>query len=96
MNNYNFPLIDNEDRSCYEMHIEKYIPQIEYMKSNKNEIFLTHTNVPTAIQDRGIGSYLVQKSLEDIERKKMLVVPMCPFVAAYIKKNPEWMRIVRN
>lgn len=96
MTKYNFPLIDNEERSRYEMHVKGYIPQIEYMKSNKNEIFLTHTEVPEPISEQGIGSYLVQKSLEDIERKGLLLVPMCPFVAAYIKKNPEWMRIVRT
>ena len=32
--------------------------------------------------------------LEDIRRKKLKVVPQCPFVATYIRRHPEWMDLV--
>ena len=37
---------------------------------------------------------LVQGVLEDIRRKKLKVVPQCPFVATYIRRHPEWMDLV--
>lgn len=89
-----YELIDNEERRQYEFHVEKYTPRIEYIKSLNGEIYLTHTEVPPALGGKGIGSQLVEKSLKDIERQKLRLVPLCPFVAAYIHKHPEWKRIV--
>lgn len=89
-----YELIDNEERHQYEFHVEKYTPKIEYIKSTNGEIYLTHTEVPTALSGMGIGSQIVEKSLKDIERQELRLVPLCPFVAAYIHKHPEWKRIV--
>lgn len=90
----NYELIDNEGRHQYEFHIEKYIAKIEYIKSKNGEIYLTHTEVPVPLGGKGIGSKLVEKVLEDIEKKELRLVPLCPFVAGYIHKHPEWKRIV--
>ena len=64
------------------------------IKSINGEIYLTHTEVPRELEGKGIGSQLVEKTLQDIERQGLRLVPLCPFVAAYIKKHPEWRRIV--
>ncbi|WP_418981807.1 N-acetyltransferase [Alistipes sp.] len=28
--------------------------------------------------------------LEDVRRQELRIVPQCPFVAAYIRRHPEW------
>lgn len=89
-----YELIDNMEDHQYEFHIEKMIPRIEYIKSKNGEIYLTHTEVPAKLEGRGIGSELVEKTLKDIERQDLRLVPLCPFVAAYIHKHPDWRRIV--
>ncbi len=61
-----YELIDNEERRQYEFHVEKYTPKIEYMKSTNGEIYLTHTEVPTQLGGKGIGSQLVEKALKDM------------------------------
>ena len=90
----NYELIDNAERSRYEFHVDPYTPKIEYIKSVNHEIYLTHTEVPEPIEGQGIGTQLVEKTLEDIERQELRLVPLCPFVAGYIRKNPEWKRLV--
>lgn len=90
----NYKLIDNEDRRQYEFHIDGYIAKIEYSKSKNGEIYLTHTEVPAGLEGQGIGSQLVEKVLKDIDRKNLRLIPLCPFVAAYIQKHPEWKRLV--
>lgn len=89
-----YELIDNREDHQYEFHIEKMIPRIEYIKSKNGEIYLTHTEVPAKLEGRGIGSELVEKTLQDIERQDLRLVPLCPFVAGYIHKHPDWRRIV--
>ena len=89
-----YKLIDNEERHQYEFHVDQYTPKIEYIKSTNGEIYLTHTEVPTQLGSKGIGSQLVEKALKDIEKQGLRLVPLCPFVAGYIHKHPEWKRIV--
>ncbi|MCD8184356.1 MAG: N-acetyltransferase [Bacteroides sp.] len=89
-----YELIDNKEQHQYELHVEKYTPRIEYIKSTNGEIFLTHTEVPPALGGKGIGSQLVEKTLKDIEGQGLRLIPLCPFVAGYIHKHPEWRRIV--
>lgn len=89
-----YTLIDNEEKKQYEFHVGEYIPKIEYIKTATGEIYLTHTEVPVALEGQGIGSQLIKKALVDIEEKGLRLVPLCPFVAGYIQKHPEWRRIV--
>lgn len=93
MNSYK--LIDNEKEQQYEFHIDDYLPKIEYIKT-KNKIYLTHTEVPVELEGKGIGSALVAAALKEVDRLNLVLVPMCPFVAAYIKRHPEWKRLVKK
>ena len=104
----NYELIDNEERHQYEFHIERYVPRIEYIKNKDGVIYLTHTEVPMELGGKGIGSQLVEKVLRilkiflmmwicshpNFEKKDLRLVPLCPFVAGYIQKHPDWKRIV--
>ena len=88
-----YQLIDNTEDSQYEFKVEGHTPKIEYIKRN-GKIWLTHTEVPTALEGRGIGSALVKAVLEDIRSQQLSLIPLCPFVAAYIKRHPEWNELV--
>lgn len=89
-----YELIDNTENHQYEFHIGKLVPKIEYIKSKNGEIYLTHTEVPVQLEGKGVGSQLVEKVLKDIEQQGLRLVPLCPFVAGYIKKHLDWRRIV--
>ena len=85
----NYKLIDNVALHQYEFRIGDLIPRIEYIKTKNGEIYLTHTEVPSALEGKGVGSSLVRLALEDIERQQLRLVPLCPFVAGYVQKHPE-------
>lgn len=90
----NYKLIDNVALHQYEFRIGDLIPRLEYIKTKNGEIYLTHTEVPSALEGKGVGSSLVRLALEDIERQQLRLVPLCPFVAGYVQKHPEWKRLV--
>ena len=90
----NYDLVNNHEQKQYEFHIDGFVPRIEYIKTNNGEIYLTHTEIPYELEGKGIGSALVEKVLRDIEEKSLRLVPLCPFVAGYIQKHPEWRRII--
>ncbi len=86
-------LIDNQDAKQYEMPVDGFTPRIEYIKAKQN-IYLTHTEVPVQLEGRGIGSTLVKKVLGDVQKQELTLVPLCPFVALYIKNHPQWRELV--
>ena len=89
----NYELIDNVDSKRYEFQIGEYRPRLEYIKA-ANKIFLTHTEVPKDLAGKGIGSALIKAVLEEVEKLGLTLVPLCPFVALYIQRNPEWRKLV--
>ncbi|WP_299215792.1 GNAT family N-acetyltransferase [uncultured Aquimarina sp.] len=84
-------LINNTDRpkKRFELQVENEIIFIEYILTNDNSIYLTHTEVPTLMEGKGLGSTIVKKTLNYIQEKEYKMIPLCPFVAAYLKKHPE-------
>jgi predicted GNAT family acetyltransferase len=84
---------DNKDRKRYEWSIENSIAFIDYIKAGET-IYLTHTEVPKTLEGKGIGSQLVAAALKEVEKEGLRLIPLCPFVALFIKKNPDWKRLV--
>lgn len=88
-------ITDNSSKKQFELVSGGYTSRIEYMLVG-NKIFLTHTEVPTELEGKGIGSKIVKLVLEEIESRKLKLIPLCPFVAKYISKHPEWKRILAD
>jgi hypothetical protein len=88
-----YELKNNRINKQFEFHIDGLIPKLEYIRA-KDRIFLTHTEVPVKLEGQGIGSQLIKAVLEEIERQDLTLVPLCPFVAGYIKEHPEWKKLV--
>ncbi|MCJ7466636.1 MAG: N-acetyltransferase [Maribacter sp.] len=86
-------LIDNVERKRYEMHFDGFVPRIEYIQA-QDKIYLTHTEVPKELEGKGLAATLTRKVLEDIENKNLTLVPLCPYVAQYIKRHPEWKKLI--
>ena len=55
---------------------------------------LIHTEVPTALQGKGVGKALVRAALDYARAHRMTVKPFCPFVARYIRRHPEFQDLV--
>ena len=52
-------------------------------------ITFTHTIVPPALAGQGIGAALVRHALDDARTHGWRVVPVCPFVRAYLARHAE-------
>jgi len=83
----------NEDRKHYELHVEGKVAFVEYIKAQQ-QIYLTHTEVPNSLEGNGVASNLILKVLKEVEILDLQLVPLCPFVASYIKRHPEWKKLV--
>lgn len=64
-----------------------------YIKAS-NKLYITHTEVPEALEGQGIGSALLRHILEWIDAEGLDLVPLCPFMAGYLQRHPEWQRLL--
>lgn len=83
----------NEENNRLELDIDGAIAFIDY-KLSGTRLFLVHTEVPAALEGKGVGSALVQQALQYAKDKGYKIVPLCTFVYAYLKRHPEWNDVV--
>lgn len=67
----------------------------EFNRVGADTIMVTHSEVDPAYEGQGHGSRLARGVLEAIHGQGKQVIPMCPFVAAYIRRHPEYIEYVR-
>jgi predicted GNAT family acetyltransferase len=87
------PLIDNTYDQQFELEVGDATALVQYQLHHQY-LTLIHTEVPTALQDQGVGSALVEKVLHRADERQLTVIPLCPFVAHYLHQHPEWYRLV--
>ena len=63
--------------------------QIDY-KLNDETIVLVHTEISPEFEGRGLGGQLARAALDFARTENLNVLPLCPFVADYIRRHPEY------
>ncbi len=64
-----------------------------YRLPDEEHVDFVHTEVDEAYGGRGLASRLVGFALADVRSSGKRVIPHCPYVAAWIKKHPEYADI---
>jgi hypothetical protein len=60
----------------------------EYRDADGTRVF-THTEVFDEFEGKGLGSALVRGALDDQRAAGRRIVPLCPFVARYIREHED-------
>ena len=55
---------------------------------------LKNTEIEPAFEGQGVGSRFVAGVLGDIRSRGARVLPICPFVRAFIQRHPEYADLV--
>lgn len=79
----------NEARSRYELDTEHGLAIAVYSRQGERLVF-SHTEVPPESEGKGIGSQLVRFALDDTRKRGFKIVPACSFVAAFVRRHPEY------
>lgn len=83
-------LLKNAERSRYEVHLAgRRVGLADYYERD-GVVVIPHTETLPEFGGRGLAGKLVRFALDDIADQGKRVDPACPFVAAYIRRNPEY------
>jgi predicted GNAT family acetyltransferase len=87
-------IIDNRARKRFELTVDGHVAHVDYERASGTITFI-HTIVPDELGGRGIASQLARHVLDEARRAGEKVIPQCPFIAAYIRKHPEYQDLVQ-
>jgi hypothetical protein len=80
---------DNTKRHRFELDADGSVAFSNYTR-DKGVITFMHTEVPKALEGRGIGSALVKGALDLARAQGVKVKGRCPFVRAWIERHPDY------
>jgi predicted GNAT family acetyltransferase/glutaredoxin len=87
-------VVDVPEANRYELRLGGRLIGLAAYRRRDGRIAFTHTEVDEACEGRGFGSRLAGAALEDARQEGLHVVPLCPFIAWYIERHPEYEAIV--
>jgi uncharacterized protein len=80
--------------SRFELEEEGETAYLEFELDKAGWITLWHTEVPPALRGRGLAGVLAKTALEYARDNNLKVDVICPSVAGYLAKNPEFQGLV--
>jgi uncharacterized protein len=87
-------VVDNPPELRYEIWLDDHLAgEIRYILDGE-VVTMVHTEVDPADEGAGLGQTLVAGALDDVRAQGRCVRPMCPFVAKYIARHPDYADLV--
>ncbi|MGH3329404.1 MAG: GNAT family N-acetyltransferase [Streptomycetales bacterium] len=85
---------DNPDQERFEVWRGGRLAGFAEYRLRGNLLSLPHTEVEPALEGQGLGSTLVRAALDDARARGLSVLPVCPFVRAFIADHPQYVDLV--
>jgi len=86
---------NNTSAHRFEVQLGEQRAEIDYRREGDVIIFI-HTEVPEEFGGHGIADKMAHTALEYARETGLQVMALCPFVAAYIQRHPEYQSITIN
>jgi predicted GNAT family acetyltransferase len=87
-------VVDNPAERRYEAQLDgRVVGFSEYNLAGDRIVFL-HTEVDPSVKGLGIGSRLAAGELDDVRARGLKVVAKCPFIAAWLRRHPDYQDLL--
>jgi uncharacterized protein len=88
-------IVHNPAENRFETWVDGHLAKLDYMESG-DTIVMTHVGVPVEFRGQGLAGVITKAGLEYAKSKSLRVVPMCSYVRAFIKRNPQYSDLTRH
>jgi len=89
-------IADNPAERRYEAHVGDRLAGFAEYRAMPGRIVFIHTEVLPEFEGRGVGSRLAAGALDDVRARGLGMTPKCPFIAAYVRRHPQYADLVRE
>jgi hypothetical protein len=83
-------VVNVAEQSRYEIRVAGQLAGYAAYQPGDGQIVFTHTKILDEFEGHGIGGRLAAAALDDVRAQQLRVVPLCPFIAAYIRRHREY------
>jgi predicted GNAT family acetyltransferase len=94
MSNGEIRVTDNPEEHRYEAWVGEDVRGFLDYHLQPGLMTIMHTEVDRAAEGKGVGSALAAGALDDIRRRGLSILVVCPFVRAYLRRHPEYADLV--
>ena len=81
-------ITNNIEQHRYELTVDGYLAIADYTLEGST-LAITHVFVPEELRGRGVAAQVMEGVVADAHAKKLSIVPICSYAAAYLKRNPQ-------
>jgi predicted GNAT family acetyltransferase len=85
---------DNAERRRFEVVVDGDVAGFAEYQRRGGRIIFVHTQVDPAHEGQGLASTLARAALDAAREAGEPVVPLCPFIAAYIERHEDYADLV--
>ena len=85
---------DNKQRFRYEILVDGTLAGFVTYGMRGGRMILVHTDIDEEHEGHGLAGILVAAALDDIRRRGLKVLPVCPYVEKFIERHPEYDDLV--
>lgn len=85
-------VVDNPSGSRFEIHVDGQVAGFVRYRLVPGKIVFIHTEIDPVYEGKGLGSKLAAGALDAARERSLEIDPQCPFIAAYMKRHPEYAR----
>ena len=82
------------EQSRYAVFLDDELAGFAAYQERGGEILLTHTEVDSRFEGKGVGSGLARGVLDDVRSRDLAALPYCAFMNGYIKRHEEYRELV--
>lgn len=78
----------------YEARVDGQLAGFAAYRLHEGSVVFTHTEVRDEFEGKGVGSVLARRALDDVRAGGGAVVPLCPFIAEFIRRHPDYRDLI--
>ena len=89
-------LSDNPAAHRFELRVAGTVAAYAEYNTLAHALLFTHTEVLPAYEGAGHGSRLARHALDAVRSRGLKAIPVCQFIAGFIRKHPEYQDLVAD
>lgn len=83
-------VVRNDEKSRYEVWLGDSLAGFSAFTPDGDQVVFTHTEIDEAFAGKGLGKVLAAGALDDVVARGEVIVPVCPFIVAFVQKNEQY------
>lgn len=93
MSSQTFHVVHNTPEKRFEVRVDGWLCRLDY-ELQGHALHLVHTQVPAAVEGRGIAAALAHAALSWARETGFKVSPRCSYIQSYLKRHPQWQDLL--